>query len=44
MNRLLLWGLAPLLACAVGVARADEPAKPDDAAKALADARTKGLD
>ena len=44
MNRFLLWGFAPLLACVVGVARADEPAKPDDAAKALAAARTNGLD
>ena len=34
----------PALACAAGPARADEPAKPDDAAKALAAARTKGLD
>ncbi len=44
MNRFLLWSLAPVLAWAGVAARADGPDKPDDAAKALAAARTRGLD
>jgi hypothetical protein len=44
MNRILLGVLVAGAACAAGSARADEPAKPNDAAKALAAARTRGLD
>ena len=45
MMRFLLWSLVPVLACAASVARADDPPpKPDEAAKALAAARTKGLE
>ena len=43
MNRFLLGVLVPALAFAAA-ARADEPAKADDQAKALAAARTKALD
>src|SRR5438477_5270210 len=47
MKRFLLWGLVAVLAGATGASprvRADDPPKPDVTAKALADARTRGLD
>ena len=44
MKRFLLAGLIPVLTFAAGVVRADDPPKPDDAAKALTAARDKGLD
>jgi hypothetical protein len=44
MKQFLLGSLVPVLACLAGAVRADDTAKPDDPAKALAAARNRGLD